>query len=392
MRKTLIAAAAIASAFLTPTTAQAATTTLGMEGHSKPVAGLPAAQQDQTYRKVAIDALSATLAMEKSGAPLDTNVLSNIARTYYGVNGWSDPNGDKYLKRVLALQHTDGGWSPSVSTADLGKESQIVSTGDHVGPLILQAYQKGKVPRSVIQRAVDFYDTRAMLPSAIPGSTGRCFTSYPAGTAIPATTNCRNNMSASSAWFVKVANSLGITASNDATGPVADKVTAKADAALVFDREQRRYGKSWAIESRDITIGGVMYPNSNRQIKDWDHNALNAIVHRELGEVAYGNESINAGWPVIGVAPGTTTVEVPAAGNNYNLTHGAHVLNYNAHLRLARYSPNGKCASSHTDAKGDLALLNSQSRTDETAILTVRYSQLAMYSSILSNACSGISN
>jgi hypothetical protein len=67
--------------------------------------------------------------------------------------GWNDPMAKVYLGRVLAEQRTDGGWG---TLHDGFAKSHAVSTAEHVGPMLIEAWKAGRVTTVRMSKVADF--------------------------------------------------------------------------------------------------------------------------------------------------------------------------------------------------------------------------------------------
>lgn len=343
----VLAAAAVASG-LAPTTSRA------IVGVTEPVAAPPASTSP--YFASARAAQARAMASQARGRTVYSD--ANLARTYFNLFGWTSVTGRVYLQRVLDQQHTDGGWGLGHAwdafgdgTTNPADATYTVTTADHVGPLLIQGHKAGLVPSETLTKAVrSVMDT----PTATMGAGRKCM-SYSRSAhdqVTPTNTRCINNVNAAAGWFLDEAASAGIV------------LTGQQELArqlLDHDASQRRKDHMWT------------YARHTTRTQDRDHGALNAVAHREsTGREAFGHRSVRATMY-------TKQTVHPATGLPDPTDHLAV-------LRLTAYMPS-LCDRNRSAAGAMIAATDALAARGDARNATIRYSQVALYSSILATSC-----
>jgi len=184
-----------------------------------PVSSVRAATRADQWEAVAVDAITAFEAADQGGeeAHAYAYMAGAIARLY----GWSDPRVQVYLDKVYALRKPDGGWGLNGAydkfndgTVNPATTTYTVTITDHVGLVLLDAYEQGLVPAADIATLVSL----TMSTQTWTFSNGQC-TAYSrssndaiSGTA-PANQRCVHNVNALAAWWLRKANAAGFVAS-----------------------------------------------------------------------------------------------------------------------------------------------------------------------------------
>lgn len=330
------------------------TPVVGDEGYNTPYR--PRLHPDQSYRAMAIEALNHAMAAQ-SQAGSTTYSRANIARARFALYGWNDRVGRNYLNQVLAAQHNDGGWGfDKTGKRDTWRGGHgltyTVTTTDHVGPLLLDGYQAGVVPRDNVRRAV-----RSVLTTATSHG-GQCFSYYWDVKDVKPNTKCVNNVNASAGWFLVRAWDLGIREKSDQL--------ARGERALAYDRSQYNYG--WE---------GWRYSDVTRGLQDLDHNALNAVAQRStVSGRSLGSRAIKHDMAMAWSDPDN--------------------VNRMAVLRLTPFLPS-KCVATRAQARRVLDYYEDQfsgpqprtpiNDNSKVPLATIRFSQTAQYAANLSNVC-----
>ena len=117
----------------------------------KPLSARPAsAPAADRWKAQAVAAIAKWEALDSQSASSSVLNLSFIARAIAESNGWDDPRIPGLLTRLMALRNPDGGWGVnqpfdafSDGSINPASTSYTVTMTDHVGPLLLAAWQKG---------------------------------------------------------------------------------------------------------------------------------------------------------------------------------------------------------------------------------------------------------
>ncbi len=121
------------------------------------------------------------LRVEGAAAPeMDHTIFGNAyqLRLQVADTGWNDPRNVALLNRLVALRHSDGGWGIEApldlfgdgSVNDPVATSYTVTTADHVGPILIDAYRHGKLPASILRDAA----TSILRTPRAPVRAGSC--------------------------------------------------------------------------------------------------------------------------------------------------------------------------------------------------------------------------
>ncbi|WP_406200979.1 hypothetical protein OG331_27570 [Streptomyces sp. NBC_01017] len=159
--------------------------------------------------------------------------------------GWT-PTAKKYLSKVLAAQHKDGGWGNPFGDTTI---SHAVTTTQHVGPFLLKGYKAGKVPLKTVTRVLDYVYRLDRGPSST--KPGWCLAPNPKAKGM-----CIHNISAGAALFVRQAAEAGITYRPGMSQLLQAQVT---------KRETYEYNTS---------LRSWKYRDDRPEWNDQDHNAL----------------------------------------------------------------------------------------------------------------------
>jgi hypothetical protein len=126
--------------------------------------------------------------------------------------GWNDPQARAYLNTVLALRNGSGGWGLTQpwdafadGTINPATTTYTITLTEHVGAVLLEAYQAGAVDRSVITSLMDKLYT---IPR-IPVNFGYCY-AYSAHSNDVKPGYCVHNVNAAVALFLRRAELAGI--------------------------------------------------------------------------------------------------------------------------------------------------------------------------------------
>lgn len=142
--------------------------------------------------------------------------------------GWTDPRVSTYLAKLYSLRNPDGGWGIGEAwdafqdgTVNPATTTYTITLADHVGPVLLEAWQHGLVPAADVQTVVDLIaTTNSAQYGASAGNLGRCFaySRSPNDNVVPA--GCVHNVSAAAAGFLMRARALGFVHSLSITRAV----------------------------------------------------------------------------------------------------------------------------------------------------------------------------
>lgn len=129
--------------------------------------------------------------------------------------GWNDPRAATYLDKVYSLRNPDGGWGLGYAW-DFGGDSTVnpanttysVTLAGHVGPMLLEAYRAGKVPREDVKKVVDLLMSTPRV-TAYGTTTGQCVAYSRSGND---SAFCVHNVNAGVGWFLTKANQAGVGA------------------------------------------------------------------------------------------------------------------------------------------------------------------------------------
>lgn len=135
-----------------------------------------------------------------------------IARLY----GWDDPRVQPYLDRVYALRNPDGGWGLNYAYDALGNgtvnppdTTYTVTLAGHVGPVLLDGYRAGVIPREDVKTIVDLL----MSTPRISYNTqfGTCL-AYSRNSNDTVTYGCVHNVNAGAGAFLLSADAANVGA------------------------------------------------------------------------------------------------------------------------------------------------------------------------------------
>lgn len=239
----------------------AAATLVGGALRAAPAEGARTTTTDQ-WRVEALSALgSARIAADAGGAT--TMVWANLTRASANLTGWDSPTTRDLLARTLAGRHRDGGYGlPRPSdvfgdgTVNPATTGYVITAADHVGPMLLEAYAHGAVPRAQVESVRDWL---MRVPRATTRK-GAClpYTNSPhdAVVARPDGTisRCVYNVNGAAAAFLTGAARAGITRPGQTE--LARRLTAYTNAALT-------------------PSGRWPYMSGRATVQDLDHNSAN---------------------------------------------------------------------------------------------------------------------
>ena len=187
-RSTLLAAAVLVAALLSPASASA----------------LDPSRPEQ-WRAVAEHAMDRLQQMD-TGDPQRAWTLAYAAQTiaWLSPEGWQDPVALAYLDRLHATQNPDGGYGLGFAydahgdgTTNPATTTYTITMAGQVGPVLLDAYRAGAVPASEVQQVLNLLASTPRIDTAA----GRCISySRHSNDAKPGL--CVHNVNASAAWFM----------------------------------------------------------------------------------------------------------------------------------------------------------------------------------------------
>lgn len=147
--------------------------------------------------------------------------------------GWTDPRVVTYLAKLYSLRNPDGGWGLGTAwdafqdgTTNPATTTYTVTLADHVGPVLLEAYQHGLVPAADVQAMVNLLMS---THSTIYTASGRCIAYSRSGFDNAVTVGCVHNVNSAAAWFLLEARAAGFDAPGLVT-KVAEMVRMEAGA------------------------------------------------------------------------------------------------------------------------------------------------------------------
>lgn len=317
------------------------------------VSEVPSPVSNAVWRQQAARALDLA---ERSAATNGVNpyAIANMARASARLRGWADPATKTYLSQVLALQHADGGWGIEQpvdafgdGTINPADTTYTITTADHIGPLLLEAYAQGLVDREVLVRARDSLLTTPRVNAAT--STCVAYSRSPFDSP-DAAGYCVNNVNAATGWFLTRLAEIGID--TDGQRELAQQI-------IDYDASQQLVAHWWP------------YRDTVPYRQDADHNALNVEVHLTAGRT--GPDSVGA----TGLA--AALAAAPATDPTDPL----------AHLRIAPLTP-ATCSTQTIMAQlmiDGIPHIRPSVSVPFSYVPTVRYSQVAQYASRNAELC-----
>ncbi len=142
-------------------------------------APLPAAaDRADDWRVIAQRALDQLEVLDTGGAQAATTLAyAAQATAWLSPSGWADPGATAYLPRLYSTQNPDGGYGLGYAydahqdgTVNPANTSYVVTSAGYVGPVLLDAYRAGAVPRALVQEQFDVVATAPRIDT----SAGRC--------------------------------------------------------------------------------------------------------------------------------------------------------------------------------------------------------------------------
>lgn len=163
--------------------------------------------------------------------------------------GWHSPLVTDYLERVYAEQNPDGGYGLPEGW-DAGGDGSVnpvdttyaITLSDHVGPVFLEGWQNGVVPRQRVQEVIDMVET---FPLATVGDPCVAYSTVPSDAGW-----CVGNINTSAAHFLVQAKDAGF-----------DVDTSRVAGIVAYDRSTLLDGEWWP------------YVVGETRRQDWQHNA-----------------------------------------------------------------------------------------------------------------------
>lgn len=130
-------------------------------------------QRAAAWREIAVRAIHRYYAIEGETTQKAMS-LAYAAQTYAWLNDWSSPTANSYLSRLYALRNPDGGWGLNApydahgnGTVNPANTTYTVSVAGHVGPVLLDAYMAGRVPRADVQTCMDLLTTCPRIDTSL---------------------------------------------------------------------------------------------------------------------------------------------------------------------------------------------------------------------------------
>lgn len=195
-----------------------------------------------------------------------------IAGSIAAIHGWDDPRVATYLEKVYARANPDGGYGLGTpydafqdGTINPADTTYTVTITDHVGRVLVEAWQAGVVPRETIEHLVRLVLTTPRITTG----PGVCiaYSRHPNDSGF-----CVHNVNAGAGWFLATARALGIT--QKGLDEVLDGIAARDAAA--FDKR----------------AGWWPYIEGQALLNDFNHNAYNAESELALSP-AIGRQAID---------------------------------------------------------------------------------------------------
>lgn len=253
--------------------------------------GLPAPARAQTradeWRSRSVAALEAFI--DGDDNQQTAFAYAYITQTIAWLYGWDDPRVDTYLAKVYARRNPDGGWGLPYAWDWLGNGSvnpatttYTVTIAGHVGPMLLEAYKAGKVPKSDISTLVHLLMSTPRV-TGYGTDKGQCI-GY---SRVPSDAQyCVHNVNAGAAWFLTKANEAGVQAQG-LTSYVVDMVRREAAWYIVGP-----------VEINNRTVTSWWRYQDTASLSDTDHNSYEAASMYDLlpylGRAAVWNHMNNA--------------------------------------------------------------------------------------------------
>lgn len=143
---------------------------------------LPAAAGDpvraEAWRTIAQRALDRLNVLTATGTQRSfTLAFAAQSTAWLSPDGWQDPAALAYLDRVYATANPDGGYGLGYAydahgdgTVNPATTTYVVTLAGHVGPVLLDGYRAGVVPRAKVQTVFDLVATAPRIDT----SAGRC--------------------------------------------------------------------------------------------------------------------------------------------------------------------------------------------------------------------------
>ena len=138
-------------------------------------------------------------------------IIGAIARR----DGWDDDRIPTYLAKLYSLRNPDGGWGLNFTydkfsdgTVNPANTTYTVTLADHVGPVLLDAYEHGLVPAADVSTVVSLL---LSTQTATWTTAGRClaYSRSPNDAVNTSNGRCTYNVNAIAAMFLQMANAKG---------------------------------------------------------------------------------------------------------------------------------------------------------------------------------------
>lgn len=134
--------------------------------------------RSEAWRAIAVRAQARLDVLAATGTQRAmTLALAAQSTAWLSPTGWADPAALAYLTRLYATQNPDGGYGLGYAydahgdgTVNPATTTYTVTLAGHVGPVLLDAYRAGVVPRAKVQQ---LFDLVASTPR-IDTTAGRC--------------------------------------------------------------------------------------------------------------------------------------------------------------------------------------------------------------------------
>jgi hypothetical protein len=177
-----------------------------------PASGRADPTRAEAWRAIAQRALDRVDVLTATGVHRSfTLAYATQATVWLSPDGWNDPAALAYLDRVYATALPDGGYGLGYAydahgdgTTNPASTSYVVSLAGHVGPVLLDGYRAGRVPRPKVQAVFDLVATAPRIDTAA----GRCI-AYSRSANDAKAGLCVHNVNAGAAWFLMEAGKDG---------------------------------------------------------------------------------------------------------------------------------------------------------------------------------------
>lgn len=170
--------------------------------------------RSETWRSLSITALNKFATLD-NGSNQSVMAYAYAAGASARLYGWRDSRTIRWLNEVYERTNPDGGWGLNRSYDAFGDGSTnpasttyTITLAGHVGPVLLEGYRAGVVPRTKVQTIVNLLMTTRRIDTAA----GSCI-AYSRALADARPGYCVHNVNAAAGWFLQETVAVGIGAS-----------------------------------------------------------------------------------------------------------------------------------------------------------------------------------